>query len=97
MSVDGKLGKDWTEKVELFDKVIVEEAIEDGVSTGGGDSNDVADQEGQHHVLCNHYYHIMLSSPSLSSPVFSKTSTASVTIQNRLNGSQLEQKTEHYY
>ena len=53
MSAGGKLGKDWTEQVELFDKVIIEKAVEDGVGAGGGDSNHVADHEGQHHVLCN--------------------------------------------
>ena len=53
MSVGGKLGKDWTEQVELFDKVIIEEAVEDGVGAGRGDSNHVADHEGHHHVLCN--------------------------------------------
>ena len=45
--------QDWAEEVELFDKVIIEEAIEDGIGAGRGDSNHVADQEGQHHALCN--------------------------------------------
>ena len=32
---------------------MIEEAIEDGIGAGRGDSNHVADHEGQHHVLCN--------------------------------------------
>jgi len=50
--VDGKFSKEWTQKIELFDKAIIEEAIEDGVCAGRGDSNDVADHEGQHHMFC---------------------------------------------
>ena len=36
-----------------FHKVIIEEAIEDGIGAGRGDSNHVADHEGQHHILWN--------------------------------------------
>jgi hypothetical protein len=41
----------WVELAELFDKVVIEEAIEDGVRTGGGDTNKVTDHVGQHNVL----------------------------------------------
>ena len=56
-SGEGEGGKEWTEEVELFNKVIIEEAIEDGIGAGRGDSNHVADQEGQHHVLWNNENH----------------------------------------
>ena len=52
-SGEGEGGKEWTEEVELFYKVIIQEAIEDGIGAGRGDSNHVADHEGQHHILWN--------------------------------------------
>ena len=39
------------ELAELSDKVVIEEAIEDGVRTGGGDTNKVADHVRKHHAL----------------------------------------------
>ena len=49
----GKRGpaQEGTKETEFFDKVIIEEAIEDGVGAGRGDSNHVTDQEYQHHSL----------------------------------------------
>ena len=45
------LALEGTKEAEFFDKVIIEEAIKDGVGAGRGDSNHVTDQEYQHHCL----------------------------------------------
>ena len=40
--------------VQIFlDEIIIQEAIEDGICTGGWDSNHMADKEADHHCLWN--------------------------------------------
>ena len=45
----GRVARSGPRRLNYFTK----EAIEDGIGAGRGDSNHVADHEGQHNVLCN--------------------------------------------
>ena len=39
--------------VQIFlDEIIIEEAIQDGICTGGWNPNHMADKEADHHCLC---------------------------------------------